>query len=149
MKRANSHTALRPRTLTARSARSALMRGKVVLLHVSDLAQATAIALRYAREGADLALAYDTPSEQYILLQQKLEALGSRCMLYELDLSDEWNCGLVLQSASECLGSVDLVVDRQGRVHGFEESLRSAGTLARVLAPSRDVRIVPPAHTAA
>ena len=90
--------------------------GKVVLVDANDPQLGSARVLRYALEGADLAVCHRVPIEELFAIQQQVEASGVRCVLYELDLDDEWNCGLVVQSVTECLGPIDLVVDVKGHV---------------------------------
>lgn len=95
--------------------------GMVVLLDVEEPSAGARLAMRYAKRGADLAIAHANAAKELLIVQQQIEALGNRCVLYEVDLADEWNCGLVLQSARECLGSIDLVVARTGHVRVVEK----------------------------
>lgn len=115
---------LRPRTLAdvVYGRKDRRFVGKVVLLEVETPPEAAMLAMRYAREGADLALVYPQPAEELLIVQQQIEALGCRCVLYEVDLADPWDAGLVLQSARECLGSIDIFVDRHERAHFIEDA---------------------------
>jgi len=123
MMRTTSQTALRARTLTSSTVegRATKLAGKVALLHVGEPTYGAMLALRYAREGADVALVYPEPCAELEQVQQQIESLGARCVLYEVDLEDSWNCGLVVQSTTECLGPVDIVVDARGAVVLVEE----------------------------
>ena len=138
MQRTTSQTNFRVRTLTSHADsthsdlsdeaaesgvgnRRAKLAGKVALIHVEEPSYGALLALRYAREGADVALVYPEASSELEAVQRQIEAIGCRCVLYEVDLADAWNCGLVLQSTTECMGPVDFLVDAGGRVHLLEE----------------------------
>lgn len=125
--------------------RTAKLAGKVALLHVGEPTYGAMLALRYAREGADVALVFPEASIDLENVQQQIEALGARCVLYEVDLEDSWNCGLVLQSTAECLGPVDFVVDRRGAVVLVEEGEQLTPQLLKdaVGARSSERRVAP------
>jgi 3-oxoacyl-[acyl-carrier protein] reductase len=130
MNRPESQTTLRPRPLTDGFGRGGTrLVGKVVLIDASMVEEGVQRAHRYANEGADVALAYHMPCDEIFIVQRQIEALGNRCVLYEIDLEDEWNCGLVVQSTAECLGPIDLIVNRRGHVHVVDRQPCTAADL--------------------
>lgn len=116
---------------------SARLVGKVVLVEATEPHSAVLRAHRYAKEGADIAIAYDQPWPELFTVQRQIEALGNRCVLYEIALDDEWNCGLVVQSTAECLGPIGLIVNGHGHVHvpTVSEPLTASGLLDVVVGP--------------
>lgn len=146
MKRHESQTTLRARILSEATGRGGpRLTGKVVLIDASDVAEGVQRAYRYAKEGADVALAYHVPCEPIFIVQRQIEALGNRCVLYEIDLTDDWNCGLVVQSTAECLGPIDLIVNRRGHVHVCDGAPCAAADVLEAVAGEPTVKT----HTAA
>lgn len=150
MKRLETQTTLRARPLPDGSGRggscvSGKLSGKVALIDASEVTEGVQRAYRYAKEGADVALAYSSPCDAVLIVQRQIEALGSRCVLYEIDLEDEWNCGLVVQNMAECLGPIDLIVNRSGRVHMFDvEPCTALNLLDALSLPARANHVVTP-----
>ncbi len=152
MKRYSSHTSLArveaPSDGLGRGAPRLV--GKVVLIEATEPQSGVLRAHRYAKEGADIALTYAEPCDELFTVQRQIEALGSRCVLYELELDDEWNCSLVVQSTLECLGPIDFVVNGHGHVHATESDmpLTASELLSVAIGPSRGPARKPPhAHS--
>lgn len=74
-----------------------------------------AIALRYAREGASVALASRT-LEQLDELKQEIEAGGGRAIAIETDVSDEAQVEAMVGRTIRELGRVDILVNSAGIV---------------------------------
>jgi NAD(P)-dependent dehydrogenase (short-subunit alcohol dehydrogenase family) len=85
--------------------------GKVALITGGDSGIGRAVAVLYAREGADVAIAY-LPQEQSDAEETRrhVEAAGRRCLLCPGDLRDATYCdGLVERTVAE-LGALDVLV---------------------------------------
>ena len=139
MTRTESQISLRARFLTDGTNGTTRLAGKVVLVDASDVEIGVLCAYRYASEGADVALAYSVPCDSIFIVQRQIEALGSRCVLYEIELDDEWNCGLVVQSTAECLGPIDIVVNRSGHVKLCDGAPITAAELRQAVAAAAGV----------
>lgn len=129
-------SAIRPRPLVGSGKSERRLLGKVVLLDASEPEHGLVWARRYAREGADLALCHHLQHEEIAAFQQEAEAAGTRCVLYEILLDDEWNCRLVLESVRECLGSIALIVNKYGDVLQAGAALSASELLDHLHAPA-------------
>jgi NAD(P)-dependent dehydrogenase (short-subunit alcohol dehydrogenase family) len=89
-----------------------LLQGKVALITGGDSGIGRAVAIAYAREGADVAIAYLT-DEQPDAEETRLwvEKAGQRCLLLPGDLRDREHCtSLVARTVAE-FGSLDILVN--------------------------------------
>ncbi|NDJ53648.1 MAG: SDR family oxidoreductase [Chloroflexi bacterium] len=72
-----------------------------------------AIALAFAREGADLILAARTLADLE-RVAQKVEMLGRRAIVIETDITDETAVKQMIQRGHEALGKIDILVNNAG-----------------------------------
>ncbi|MBL7546137.1 MAG: SDR family oxidoreductase [Bdellovibrionaceae bacterium] len=85
--------------------------GKKALIAGGDSGIGRAVAILYAREGADVAITY-LPIEKRDAqeTQTYVEALGRRCVLIEGDLSKENFCQRAVEKTVTRLGAIDILV---------------------------------------
>ncbi|MEJ7602442.1 MAG: SDR family oxidoreductase [Kofleriaceae bacterium] len=85
--------------------------GKRALITGGDSGIGRAVAVMFAREGADLAINY-LPAEQSDADETKraVEAEGRRCILLPGDLTDAAFCVKLVEDAREKLGGIDLLI---------------------------------------
>jgi NAD(P)-dependent dehydrogenase (short-subunit alcohol dehydrogenase family) len=85
--------------------------GKRALVTGGDSGIGRAVAVLYAREGADVAINY-LASEQVDAdeTRRAIEACGRRCVLYPGDLTDATFCRQLVNCACEELGGLDILV---------------------------------------
>jgi NAD(P)-dependent dehydrogenase (short-subunit alcohol dehydrogenase family) len=95
---------------------SGKLKGRKALITGGDSGIGRAVAIAYAREGADVAIAY-LPAEQSDAEQAKeaIEATGQKVILCPGDLADEAFCRQVVSDAAEGLGGLDIVVNNAGK----------------------------------
>jgi NAD(P)-dependent dehydrogenase (short-subunit alcohol dehydrogenase family) len=108
--------------------------GKHALVTGASRGIGRAVALGYAQEGADVALASrDTAALEQ--LQAEIEALGRRAFVIATDVMDAESVKAMVHSAIEHLGSVDILVNNAGgssymgpfttlRFSGWEKTMR-------------------------
>ncbi|UJR83459.1 SDR family oxidoreductase [Sandaracinus amylolyticus] len=100
--------------------------GRRALITGGDSGIGRAVALAFAREGADVAFTY-LPAEKRDAAetQRVVEAAGRKAIAIEADLSDPAACERVVRDAAHGLGGLDLLVNNaafQGKaVKAFEE----------------------------
>jgi NAD(P)-dependent dehydrogenase (short-subunit alcohol dehydrogenase family) len=84
---------------------------KVALITGGDSGIGRSVAFLYAREGADVAIAY-LPEEQRDAEKVRLsvEALGRRCLLLPGDLTKPGACEQAVEKTVEVLGGLDILV---------------------------------------
>jgi NAD(P)-dependent dehydrogenase (short-subunit alcohol dehydrogenase family) len=101
------------------------LEGKVALITGGDSGIGRAVAVLYAREGADVAIAY-LPAERADAKETSaaIEALGRRCLTLEGDLTSPRVCaGLIARTVSQ-LGRLDILVSNaahQNRKNAIED----------------------------
>jgi len=68
------------------------------------------VAIAYAREGADVLIAYLDEHDDAAEVQRYVEDSGRRCVLVPGDLSDPAHCRFVIERAVDELGGIDVLV---------------------------------------
>lgn len=91
-----------------------LLAGKRALITGGDSGIGRAVAVAFAKEGAEVAIAYlsedDDASHTAVLVQQA----GRNCVLIRGDLADEAHCEYAVQQAVSSLGGLDILVNHHG-----------------------------------
>ncbi|ALW85135.1 NAD(P)-dependent oxidoreductase [Hymenobacter sedentarius] len=86
--------------------------GKVALITGGDSGIGRAVAVHYAREGADVAITYLPQEEQDAYdTRQLLEAEGRRCLTLPGDLRDPGFCQDIVERTVQELGRLNIVVN--------------------------------------
>jgi len=89
-----------------------LLKGKVALITGGDSGIGRAVAIAYAREGADVALSYLVEEEGDARETLAwVEKAGRRCLLLPGDLRDRDHCAALVSRTVEELGALDVLVN--------------------------------------
>ena len=101
----------RPRYEAARYKPAGKLEGKCALITGGDSGIGRAVAVMYAREGADVAISY-LPEEQSDAEEtlRAVEAEGRRCILIPGDLQESAFCDKLVEKAVNALGKLDILV---------------------------------------
>jgi NAD(P)-dependent dehydrogenase (short-subunit alcohol dehydrogenase family) len=101
----------RPRYEASSYRAAGKLKGKCALITGGDSGIGRAVAVLYAREGADVAINY-LPEEQMDAdeTRQAVEAEGRRCLQYAGDLADPDFCRELIDRAVRDLGQLDILV---------------------------------------
>jgi NAD(P)-dependent dehydrogenase (short-subunit alcohol dehydrogenase family) len=89
---------------------SGRLRGKRAIITGGDSGIGRAVAIAYAREGADVLIAYLSEDSDAKEVAQLVEDAGQRCVLVAGDLSDPAHCRHVVDRAAEEFGGIDILV---------------------------------------
>lgn len=102
---------VRPRYLARRYRGSGKLEGKVALITGGDSGIGRAVAVLYAREGADVAIVY-LPEEQRDAEETRgaVEKEGQSCLLLPGDLCDPAFCAEVVERTAAELGGLNVLV---------------------------------------
>ncbi|HVO89929.1 MAG TPA: SDR family oxidoreductase [Casimicrobiaceae bacterium] len=102
----------RPRYQAEKYKPAGKLQGKSALITGGDSGIGRAVALIYAREGADVAITY-LPQEQSDAEQTRraVEAEGRRCLLLAGDLADVDFCKSVVERTVQTFGKLDIFVN--------------------------------------
>lgn len=101
----------RPRDEMADYEGTGLLRDKVALVTGGDSGIGRAVAVAFAKEGADVAVAYLSEDDDARHTEKLIRAAGRRCLLLPGDMTDERVCtGAVERTVAE-LGHLDILVN--------------------------------------
>ncbi|WP_327105787.1 SDR family oxidoreductase [Nonomuraea glycinis] len=101
-----------------------LLAGKRALVTGGDSGIGRAVSVAFAKEGADVAIAYLEEHEDANHTRKLVEAEGRRCVLLPGDLSDRDHCAQVVERTVAELGGLEIVVNNvayQAPVDSLEE----------------------------
>ena len=90
---------------------SAKLKNKVALITGGDSGIGRAVAVLFAREGADVAIVYLSEDGDARETAQRVEAEGGRCMLLRGDVRDPKFCSRAVVQTVETLGKLDILVN--------------------------------------
>jgi NAD(P)-dependent dehydrogenase (short-subunit alcohol dehydrogenase family) len=93
---------------------SRLLEGKVVLVTGGDSGIGRAVCACFAKEGADVAIAYLTEDEDAKATAQLVEGEDRRALLLPGDLQDESHCREIVRRTAAELGSLDVLICHHG-----------------------------------
>jgi NAD(P)-dependent dehydrogenase (short-subunit alcohol dehydrogenase family) len=117
---------------------SGKMLGKIALITGGDSGIGRAIAIAYAREGADLCLVYDKNDVDANEVKLLIEAAGRRCLLVKADVSSRANCVAAVQRCVTELGGLTTLVNNAAIQFGAESEEggldKAADHIERVMA---------------
>jgi NAD(P)-dependent dehydrogenase (short-subunit alcohol dehydrogenase family) len=101
-----------------------LLSGKRALITGGDSGIGRAVAIAFAKEGADVAIAYLSEHEDANHTRKLVEQTGRRCVLLPGDLGDRDYCASMVEQAVHELGGLEILVNNvayQAPVGGLEE----------------------------
>ncbi len=90
---------------------SGRLTGKRAVITGGDSGIGRAVAIAYAREGADVLIAYLNEDGDAKEVQKYVEDAGRKCVLMPGDLSDPAHCRAVVDRAVEAFGGIDVLVN--------------------------------------
>jgi len=90
---------------------------KVALITGGDSGIGKAIAISYAREGADIIIIYLDEHEDAEETKKLIEAKGRKCILIPGDIGDDIFCNDAIKKAIKEFGKIDILVNNAGEQH--------------------------------
>ncbi len=114
----------RPRYMAPRYKAAGKLEGKRAIITGGDSGIGRAVAVLYAREGADVAIVYHTHDEDAEETKRAVEAEGRRCITIKGDVGDRAFCERAIERTVKELGGLDVVVNNaafQERKPSLEE----------------------------
>lgn len=97
---------------------------KVALITGGDSGIGRAIAVHYAREGADVAIVYLEENKDAEETKKLVENEGRKCLLLRGDLKDRNFCDSAVEKTVKHFGKINILVNHAGEQHpssGFED----------------------------
>jgi NAD(P)-dependent dehydrogenase (short-subunit alcohol dehydrogenase family) len=90
---------------------SGKLKGKVALITGGDSGIGKAAAIAFAKEGADVAIAYLDEASDAEVTRQRIEQLGQRCLRIQGDLRYKQNCFAAVGHTIATFGKLDILVN--------------------------------------
>jgi NAD(P)-dependent dehydrogenase (short-subunit alcohol dehydrogenase family) len=87
------------------------LQGKVAVITGGDSGIGRAVAIAYAREGADVLIAYLSEDDDALDTARLVEEAGQKVVLVRGDVSDAQHCRDIIAAAVEAFGRVDILVN--------------------------------------
>lgn len=90
------------------------LKGKVALITGGDSGIGAAVAIAFAKEGADIAIAYLDEHEDANRTKTRIEELGQRCLLLPGDLRDKKQCLDIVEETVYTYNGLNILVNNVG-----------------------------------
>ena len=107
----------RPQAEAERYRASDKMKGKIALITGGDSGIGRAVAIAFAKEGADVAIAYLNEHEDAQQTKQLVEEAGRRCLTFAGDIGDPQFCSQVVEKTAADFGRIDVLVNNAAEQH--------------------------------
>lgn len=100
---------------------SGKLRGLKAVITGGDSGIGRAVAIAYAREGADLLIAYLNENEDAEAVKSLVETEGRKAVLAPGDIRDPSHCKALVEQANDELGGVDILVNNAAHQATFKD----------------------------
>lgn len=90
------------------------LHNRVALITGGDSGIGRAVAVAFAKEGADVVIAYLYEQRDADETKARIEQLGKRCLAIQTDLRSKQECFSVVEQAVQTFGRLDIVVNNIG-----------------------------------
>jgi NAD(P)-dependent dehydrogenase (short-subunit alcohol dehydrogenase family) len=101
---------------------SGKLTGKKAVITGADSGIGRAVALAYAREGADILVSYYNEHEDAQETKRLVEGAGRKCILVGGDIKDPNHCRELIDSAARTFGRIDILVNNAAHQASFESA---------------------------
>jgi NAD(P)-dependent dehydrogenase (short-subunit alcohol dehydrogenase family) len=114
---------MRPTPLSQEPERrpSGKLEGKVAFITGGDSGIGRAVALLFAKEGAEVAVSYLNEHRDAKETQRQIEQMGRECLLLPGDIGDEKVCQRIIHQTAEHFGKLNILVNNAGEQHPCED----------------------------
>jgi NAD(P)-dependent dehydrogenase (short-subunit alcohol dehydrogenase family) len=99
---------------------SGRLNGKAAIITGGDSGIGRAVAIAYAREGADVLVSYLNEDADARETQRLVEAAGRKCVLVPGDISDPSHCRSIIDQAVSAFGRLDILVNNAAHQMTFD-----------------------------
>ena len=96
---------------------SGRLKGKVAIITGADSGIGRAVAALYAREGANVAIAYLCEHDDAVETKRIVEAEGAQAITFAGDIGDKSVCDRLVARTIDAFGALDILVNNAGEQH--------------------------------
>jgi NAD(P)-dependent dehydrogenase (short-subunit alcohol dehydrogenase family) len=107
----------RPRAEDEKHRGSGKLQGKVAIITGGDSGIGRAVAIAFAKEGADISVVYLEERRDADETKRLVEEYGSKCLLIEGDVGEEKFCRKAVDQTMKDFGRLDVVVNNAAEQH--------------------------------
>jgi NAD(P)-dependent dehydrogenase (short-subunit alcohol dehydrogenase family) len=126
--RPGSESSLRPHADTSPiNYPAGKLQDKVAIITGGDSGIGRAVALLFAKEGADIAISYLSETKDAKETQAYVKAYGRKCILLRSDIGREAHCKKIISDTIKGLGKIDILVNNAG-IHWEADSILEVTT---------------------
>ncbi len=112
-----SEMKLKPKADDSQYRGSGKLQGKVALITGGDSGIGRAVAIAFAKEGADVAIIYHESHDDAKQTKQLVEDIGHRATVFAGDVGDETFCQQAVQQTVDEFGKLDILVNNAAEQH--------------------------------
>ncbi len=114
----------RPKVAPPEYRGSGKLSDKVALITGGDSGIGRAVAVLFAREGADVAITYLNEHRDAEETKKMVQNEGRRCLLFPGDIGQSAHCATVVETTVKGLGKLDILVNNAAEQHPQNSSQR-------------------------
>jgi len=104
---------------------SGRLKGKKAVITDGDSGIGRAVAIAYAREGADVLISYLDEHEDAEVTKKLVEGAGQKAVLMPGDIQEAAHCRKIIEKALSKLGGLDLLVNNAAHQASFKNITES------------------------
>lgn len=90
------------------------LRNKTAIITGGDSGIGKAVAIAFAKEGADVVISYYEDDEDALSTAARIESIGQRCLLISGDISKPAHCKKIIEKTIKQFGKLDVLVNNAG-----------------------------------
>jgi NAD(P)-dependent dehydrogenase (short-subunit alcohol dehydrogenase family) len=90
------------------------LRNKIAIITGGDSGIGKAVAIAFAKEGADIVIAYHEDNEDARSTAARIESIGQQCLLIPGDIRKPAHCNKIIQQTVNRFGKLDILVNNAG-----------------------------------